>query len=185
MSLTTAQQRARAILGGLAAGRSVLTTLGFRTFRVFVTVRTWQGGRIGAPGGYVDRAIYQNTIIGQESGTGLNVPPGVGLEITPRPKCRFISTREIASSAGLYHEGDMRVTSIQPFWIDQTTRVQHGYTMQDLAPDESMDGVEVIYRVVSDTGSIASDYSRIGTVTEYFGHYELILRSRLTTANKF
>lgn len=176
--------RFRGVLGALNAGRQVLTNLGIRTVRVSVTVRTWQGARVGSPGGYTDRAIYQGIVTAHASGA-VEASPTVGTEIVPRPKCRFVSTREVANSAGLYHEGDLKVTYIQPFWADPVTGTQHGYTMADIAPDESVDGVEVIYRVTSDTGAINSDYSRIGTVTEHFGHYELLLRSRTTTPNKF
>lgn len=175
-----AADRFQRVRSALNAGRGVLTTLGYRTTRVFVVTRVWEGGRRSADGGYIDQAIYRGNVVDQSTGVGLNRPQ-VGLEIVPRPKVRFLRTQELFASGGIYHDGDLKVTYIQPPWTD-TNGVQHGYSIEDFAPDPGdNDGTETFYYL---TGSVAGEYFRVGTITEKFGHYEMTLRSRLTTPTK-
>lgn len=173
--------RFRRVRGALNAGRGVLTTLGYHTVRVFVVTRVWEGGRRSADGGYEDRALFRGNIIARATGSNFALPT-VGLEIVPRPKVRFITTREQFASGGIYHDGDVKLTYIQPAWVDGQSGVEKGYTIGDVAPDPSpADGVETFYFL---SGSITGEYFRVGTITEKFGHLELTLRSRLTTPTK-
>lgn len=172
--------RFQRVRGALNAGRGVLTRLGYRTVRVFVVTRVWEGGRRSAEGGYEDRAVFRGAVIARATGVGLRAPT-VGLEIVPRPKVRFLRTQEVFNSGGIYHDGDVKITYVQPAWTDHAG-VQQGYTIADVAPDPSPDdGTETFYYL---EGSVQGEYFRVGTITEKFGHLELTLRSRLTTPTK-
>jgi len=168
------------VRAALNAGRGVLTTLGYRTTRMFVVTRVWEGGRRSAEGGFTDQAIWRGKVIDSATGSAGD-PPKVGLEIVPRPKVRFIRTQELFASGGIYQDGDLKVTYIQPPWTD-AAGVQQGYTIADVMPDPSADnGTEMFYYL---SGSINGEYFRVGTITEKFGHYEMTLRSRTTTPTK-
>lgn len=160
------------ILKGMAKRRQVPSTLGLRTSQLFVIVRRWEGGRRSAEGGYVDTAVYDGQVI--QSGQG------AGLEVIPRPLVRFIRTREIFESGGLYNEGDLRVNYIQPRYTSPGG-APVGYSATDIAPEFDHDGIEVIYRFV---GGVNGEYARIGSVLERWGHYELTLSARRTTPGK-
>lgn len=174
--------RFRRVRSALNAGRSVLTKLGYYTTRLFVVTRAWEGGRKSADGGYEDRAVYRGEVVDRATGSFGDIPR-VGLEVLPRPRIRLIRTQEIFASGGLYHDGDLKITYIQPWWTDRATGVTLGYTVADVAPDPApADGVETFYYV---TGQyIQGEYFRVGSITEKFGHFELTLRSRLTTPTK-
>jgi hypothetical protein len=101
------------------------------------------------------------------------------LTLTPTPKIREISSREVASSGGHYELGDLKVTKITP----QHTKnaVTAGYTPEEIRPQPSLvDGqhLEVIYAI---TGPTAGDYTLVDSdFSKNFG-YELTLRRRITT----
>lgn len=174
----------RRVQSGLQAARQVLTTLGIYTTRVFIVRRTWAGGRRSFEGGFTDQSVYQGNVIAEAPGHG-RANPDIGLEILPRPRCRLLSSREVYDSGGIYHEGDLRVMYIQPYWVD-AAGVQHGYTLDDIAPDpDRLDETETFYRLkAASSGGISGEYFRFGSVLEKWGHYELTLKPRLTTPGK-
>lgn len=179
-----AEDNFRRIRAALNARRKRNTLLGIYTTRVYVVKRVWEGGRRSAEGGFTDYGIYQGQVINQANGIGFTWS-GAGMEISPRPKCRMLSSREIYNSAGIYHEGDVRVTYIQPYWKDRNG-VQKGYAPVDIAPESTDDGVEYFYRLqASDqSGGITGDYYLIGSILEKWGHYQVTLTARGNTPGK-
>lgn len=117
---------------------------------ISVVVRTWSSGKIG-------------------SGTPTDSTP---LVLTPVPKVREVSTREVASSGGRFEMGDLRVGPITPSY---TGPPAGGYTTAQVAPEVApdLDGVEVLYLV---TGPDAGEYRRISINTDFALHYTLTLR---------
>lgn len=87
-----------------------------RPTSVTIRSRTWNGGRRGAEGGYVD----------------------VDLVLVPRPKVREVRFAEITASAGRYVAGDVKVGPITPRFVGG------GYTEAQLSPSADT-GTEVIY----------------------------------------
>lgn len=130
--------------------RGIPVTMGLRPNAVSVITRTWASGRVG-------------------NGT---FDDGVPLVLSPTPKVREMSTREIASSGGRYEMGDLVVGPITPSY---TGPPAGGYSVDQVAPKVSPDqtGVEVIYLV---TGSDAGEYSRISLNSDFALHYTLTIR---------
>jgi len=175
----SAEDNFRRVRSALNAGRNVLTTLGYRTIRVFVVTRVWEGGRKSADGGFVDQAVYGGQVVDQATGR-FGDPPQVGLEIVPRPKVRTLGIRETYGSGGIFREGDVRLTYIQPWWEDSRTGVRKGFRVVDVAPDPApSDGIETYYYLTGDP--LQGEYFRVGSLTEKFGHFEVTLRARATT----
>jgi hypothetical protein len=114
---------------------------------VTIRTRTWAGGRVNAEGGYSDSNIL----------------------ITPRPKVREVAQREITGAGGRYEAGDVKVGPITP------TYSGGGYTIAQLAPTASSNGVEILYVLA---GAIAGDYKRIDLQTDRALSYFLILRRK-------
>ncbi len=127
-------------------GRALVDDLGFRTSSLTIRTRTWSG----------------------EPGVSAQVDDD--LVITPPPKIRQVTGREVAGSAGRYEEGDLRADKITPSYSGG------GYTPAQLKPDGA-DGVEVLYIV---GGPNAGEYTlQDDDFTKNFG-YTLILRRKLT-----
>lgn len=80
---------------------------------------------------------------------------------------------EIASSAGRYELGDIKVKYIDPW-----DGVGSGYTEEQLNPTVTKNGTEIIYLL---SGRNDGEYQLVnGNFLPSF-HYELVLRRRLTT----
>lgn len=127
------------------AARQLMVDLGLRTHTLTVRLKTWASGRIGLP--HDDDA-------------------NVDLLITPAPKIREVSSREIASSGGAFQQGDLLVTKITPDYAGG------GYTPAELAP--AADGSqEIIYLVA---GPNAGEYTLAGSDFSRNFEYRLTLR---------
>ncbi len=116
-----------------------------RTTSVTIRTRTWTGGRVGADGGTSDSDVT----------------------LTPRPRVKELSQREIAGSGGRYQAGDVRVGPITPAWSSG------GYTAAQLAPVITANGIEILYVLA---GGIAGEYSRVDLETARSHSYFLVLR---------
>ncbi len=137
------------LLPTFQATRVLINDLGFRTNNLTISTKTWASGRPG-----VGSATYSS------------------ITITPPPKIREVSAREIASSGGRYQEGDLRVTKITPAFSGG------GYTPAQIRPTTVTSGVEVLYVVA---GPSAGDYRLVDSdFSKNFG-YELTIRRQRTT----
>jgi len=120
-----------------------------RTSQLTVRTRTWAGGR-----------------------RGLGPVTDSDLDLAQSYKIREVSTREIASSGGLFEMGDIKVGPITP-----TDVSGGGYTEAQLAP-EGQTGTEVVYVV---TGDLAGEYARVELNKSKPFSWYLTLRRRRTT----
>lgn len=120
-----------------------------RTSRLTVRTRTWAGGR-----------------------RGLGPASDSDLDLAQIYKIREVSTREIASSGGLFEMGDIKVGPITP-----TDVSGGGYTAAQLAP-EGQTGTEVIYVI---SGDLAGEYARVELNKSKPFSWYLTLRRRRTT----
>ncbi len=139
-------------------GRKIPGTLGLRPNAVTIEIRTWDGGKVG-------RGAATVSTPGDPFGT-------VGLTILPTPKVREVSTHEVASSGGVYEQGDLVVGPITPAYPGPPAG---GYTVEQIAPEIAPDqaGIEVVYLI---TGPDAGEYRRITANTDRALHFTLMLR---------
>ena len=137
------------VLVPLDAARAVIAGLGLRRYAVTVRTRTWSGGAPGA-------------------GDASNAD----LVLTPTPRVRALSTREVASSGGTFESGDYRIDKITPAYAGG------GYTPEQLSPVPAADQ-DVVVVLAGDDGTkvctiVGSSHDRA------FG-YSLIVRPRRET----
>lgn len=146
MSLRTSALKTANILRGLASRPAI----DIYTTSVTIRTRTWTGGRIRTEQGKFDEDVV----------------------ITPTPKVREISQREIAGSGGRYEAGDVKVGPLTP------ANSAGGYTAAQLAPTASANGIEIIYVL---SGGITGEYMRVDLATDKPFTYTLILRRKRST----
>jgi hypothetical protein len=120
-----------------------------RTSRLTVRTRTWAGGR-----------------------RGLGPVTNSDLVLAQSYKFRELTSKEVASSGGVFEMGDLRVGPITP-----TDVSGGGYTEAQLAPDGST-GTEIIYVV---TGALAGEYARLELDKSKPFSWYLTLRRQRTT----
>ncbi|WP_438029007.1 hypothetical protein [Sorangium sp. So ce233] len=163
MSLRTSLLRTALIVRSLAAPTTISGGTGLDVWINSLTVvtRTWWSGRVG-DGDYED----------------------AGLTLSPNPDVREVSSREIASSGGLYKPKDLRVGHITPYHAGPPAG---GYTPEQLAPTfaavrpRGEPVREVFYRV---EGPLAGEYERVeGRFGEPF-EYVLVLRRLNRSASR-
>lgn len=130
--------------------RGIPVALGERPTSVTIRTRTWGGGAKGADGARTD----------------------VDVTLTPAPRVREVNQRDIASSAGRYTIGDVKVGPITP------TYPTGGYTQAQLAPVATARGTEVFYVLA---GNLEGEYSRVDLTTDRSHSWFLVLRRRRTT----
>ena len=75
--------------------RALVAGLGLRRYTVIVRTRVWSGGKIGS---------------GDATDTDL--------EVTPAPKVERLPVRLVASSGGIYEEGDLLVSKISASYVE-------------------------------------------------------------------
>ncbi len=127
--------------------RGVPQALDERTTSVTVRTVTWLGGRRGVDGG----SVYSDLVL------------------TPRPKVREVSQRDIASSAGRYTVGDVKVGPITPAYPGG------GYTVAQLDPTLTTNGLEVVYVL---DGGVTGEYARVSVGTDRSHSYFVVLRKK-------
>lgn len=142
--------------------REIPTDLGMRRYTLTIRVRTWSGGR-----------------------PGVGTPTDSDLTITPRPRVRAVSVREVQASGGRYTDGDLTADRINPYVAGPPAV---GYTPTQLRPVASGPAQEVMYILTGDEGpfecSLVGDYftgegrsftPSLGGVFEY----ALVLRRKI------
>jgi hypothetical protein len=123
----------------LQSTRAILPAMGMRPNAVSRVVRTWTSGKVKVPWPAVVDVDYEDDT----------------LVFEPTPKVREISTREIASSGGVYADGDLRIERITPAFPSPSAG---GYTPTQIAPTASGPGIEIFYVI---TGPLAGVYRRV------------------------
>lgn len=131
-------------------GIAGVTGVDIRTSQVTVRTTTWSGGR-----------------------RGLGTATNSDLVLPQRYKVRQLTQKEIASSGARYEEGDIEIGPITP-----SDGLGHGFTIAQLAPEETSDGIEIVYVL---TGAIIGEYARVNLNSDRPFRYELILTRRRTT----
>lgn len=135
------------LLPVMADCRGIIDDLGFRTCRVAIVTRTWTGGRPGYP----DAQAYTDSTTA----------------ITPSPRVRIVSSREISQSGGLYQDGDVRVDKITPAFSTG------GYSQAQVAPSPDSEAVEVFYFV---TGAITGTFALVSSSFDRALGYSVVIR---------
>jgi hypothetical protein len=145
--MTTVRDR---VLAKIDKGRQVVDALGLRRFSVAIRRRTWSGGALGL-------------------GTATNVD----VVLSPKPRCRQPSARDVASSGGTFEEGDYIIDRITPAY---TVGGTGGYTPDQLQIVPASAAEEVLILVTGDDGG-----HECTLVTQHFDAafgYELHARPR-------
>lgn len=114
------------VLVPLDAARGIIAGLGLRRYTVTVRTRTWSGG---APGAGV--ATHSDVVL------------------SPTPRVREVSARQIAGSGGTYEAGDFRVDKITPAFAGPPAG---GYTPAQLNPVPAANQ-DVVVVLVGDDGT--------------------------------
>lgn len=134
--------------------RALPGRLGERPTSVTIEVREWAGPRVG---------------MGSLLSTASTL-------LTPTPRVREVSSREIAGSGGRYTASDVRVGPITPAYNTGVT--SGGYTLAQLARVQTQNAVEVVYVLA---GNIAGEFQRVDSQTDNPHATYLVLRRRRST----
>ena len=150
------------ILPALDAVRGIPAALGMRPTKLVVLHRTWSGG------------IRNRGVATDEPTATLSKYP-----------IRHVSEKLIASSGGRYVDGDVIVKNVTPYFPATATSPAGGYTLAQLDPPCSAQGVENVYRLSADqeasAAGIAGDYRLIDIARDRAGHFTMHLRALRTT----
>ncbi|MGH7296396.1 MAG: hypothetical protein ACRELB_15770 [Polyangiaceae bacterium] len=92
-------------------------------------------------------------------------------------KVQQATTREIASSAGRYETGDVKVGPITPSYANADGSAG-GVTEAQLKPDVSDGATEIVYELV---GAHAGEYALLGLITASPFGWWVVLGRRQTT----
>ena len=122
-----------------------------RPHRLSILTRTWSGGYKGA---------------GEASESAVHLPQHFIV--------RQVSTRQVASSGGLFELGDVIVEGITPEYVDRDG-VLRGFSPLVLSPVVTTSGVEVVYRII---GPHEGDYQLVEIQSWRPYGYAIVLRRR-------
>ena len=134
--------------------------------------------RVRAKAGPTRWDVRTNTLtIRRRTWSGLpgavdSVPTDVDLTLSPRPKIRELSLREVSSSGGRFEAGDIRVGPITPAY---TVPAAGGYTPEQLKPTTTLASIEALYIV---TGPNAGTYSLVDLDTSRATQYMMTVRRK-------
>jgi len=124
--------------------------------------------------------IIQRSWSGKKGAKG-SIATDVPITIIPRPYIENLGSDEIASSAGRFQTGDVKVSSLTPaydgyFGLDH---VVGGYTPDDLKPKTTDNNADIIYKLV---GPDPGEFALIGTdfMTDNCSYYLWLRETRLT-----
>lgn len=153
------------ILAPLDALRSIGGILGLRAFTVKVRVRSWTGDRPGL-GSYAD----QDTVLQNQA------PPGVTPSLYP-VLARYVTTREVIASGGLWRDRDIRVGPMTPAYAAAIGMLAGGYGESNLDPAVALPAREVFWNVAGPDmpagGVWCSKVQELSTAL----HYIVVLRT--------
>lgn len=104
----------------------------------------WAGGKVGADGGVAEAS-------------------GFPLALAQQYPIRQLTTREISNSGGLYEHGDIIIENIPPAYSDAITGRSGGYTLLQLSPRSTSNGIDVYYEI---TGTHSGFYKVVELRTD-------------------
>lgn len=139
------------LLPALNDARTICDDLGLRQNAVDVIVRTWTSGRVGSPASQSPGTDYVD----------------VKVHLTPNPKVRRVTQREISSSGGEYEDADLIVGPMTPAFVGG------GNSLAQIDPDVRQRGVEVIFIL---SGPNAGEHSLIDVRRDRPMRYECVVR---------
>jgi hypothetical protein len=148
------------VLAAVNAARTAINVpeVGLRPTAVTLRTRTWSGGR-----------------------NGVGSATDVDLPITPTPRVRSLSAREVVASAGRYSPGDIAIEEITPAYPATAFGPAGGYTVAQLTSFRSANGVEV-FLVLS--GQLNGEFAITSFDNTQVTSYRLIARQRITTPSR-
>jgi hypothetical protein len=127
-----------------------------RIDRLTILQRTWNGGRRGAHGGFVDV---------------------VWADLPQIYRAKHLNAREVAESGGTYEMGDIKFGPITPQWDTGAGGTVGGWSLEALHPSAQVNGVDYIFRL---EGEHPGDYKLVDMDNfKAFSSY-LVLRRTLT-----
>lgn len=145
------------LLPALDDARTICDDLGLRQNAVDVVLRTWTSGKPGSPAS-------------QSAGTDY---VDVKVHLTPNPKVRRVTQREVASSGGRYEDADLVVGPMTPAFLGG------GNSLDQLDPLIRDRGVELIFIL---TGANSGDHSLVDVRRDRPMRYECVVRRTRRTA---
>lgn len=144
------------LLPALDDARTICDDLGLRQNAVDVVVRTWTSGKVGAPATQTPGVDYSEQRV----------------HLTPNPKVRRVTQREVASSGGRYEDADLVVGPMTPAFAGG------GNTTDQLDPLVRQRGVELLFVV---TGPNAGEYALVDFRRDRPMRYECVVRRTRVT----
>lgn len=132
--------------------RALPQTLGFRTMEVRIRRRVWPGA------------------IGDDSG---GPPVDTDLVLSPWPRVKEVTGKDVAASGGTYRTGDLNIGPITPAY--SVSGKSGGYTDAQLRPVSTDDHTQIIYVVAGD------DYQYVDDITDRAMARWVIVRRKETT----
>ena len=156
---------ASSILPALDALRGIGGILGLRVFSVTLVVRRWSGGAVGK-GNKVDTPTVLTNVTATSAGTLENI------------KVRFLSTKEISASGGLYRDRDIRIGRMTPAFAASFGLIAGGYGDVTLDPQPMTYQPQEIFWNVAGPG-MAQGGSWCSRIAEEVSalHYAIVVRA--------
>lgn len=155
---------ASTILPALDAIRGIGGILGLRPFTVTLRVRQWSGASLGK-GTKVDVDTVLTNITAVPGGAPVNI------------KARFLTTREVSASGGLYRDRDVRIGRMTPAFAAAYNLPAGGYGDSTLDPQFSGTPTEIFWKVAGPGMAPGGSWcSRIAEEASAL-HYSIIVRA--------
>ena len=155
---------ASSILPALDAIRGIGGILGLRVFTVKIRVRQWSGTSLGK-GTKTDTDTVLTNITATSAGTLENI------------KARFLTTKEISASGGLYRDRDIRIGRMTPTFAASFGLIAGGVGDSLLDPVFSSTPTEIFWNVSGPGMAPGGSWcSRIAEEASAL-HYSVIVRA--------
>ena len=144
------------LLPTLNDARTICDDFGLRQNAVDVVVRTWTSGKVGTPATQTPGVDYSEQRV----------------HLTPNPKVRYLTQREVASSGGRYKDEDLMVGPMTPAFVGG------GISTAELFPVNRQKGVEILFVI---TGPNAGEFALIDPRRARPMRYECVVRRTRVT----
>jgi hypothetical protein len=154
-----------AILPALDQLRALPGVFGIRRFTVTARSRVWTGARPGL-GTKTDTDILITNALQTPQGT------------TQEPvRVRYLTTREVIASGGLYRDRDLRVGPLTPSWLATLIFPAGGYADAQVDPLTSASPTEIFWKVTGPSLPSAGAWCDVIRLEETALHFSVVLRT--------